>query len=308
MKSFEKKRKGMTKWLNESWGDKVFDIVCNLFLILFVVIVFYPVYFVLIASFTDPSYVNNGTLLLYPKEPSLAGYIEVFRDKRILVGYANTIFYTVCGTALGVMVTMMAGFALSRKDLPGSSVIMKLFVFTMYFGGGMIPMYLVIKNLGMLNNRLTLIILGSVSVYNIIVVRSFMQSSIPEDLSDAAEIDGCGCGRFFFQIVLPLSKAVMAVIALYIAVGHWNSYFNAMMYMSDDKKYPLQVYLREILLLTSAAAGASDLDPEVLSEMQSLVEVIRYSVIVVSTLPILCVYPFIQKYFVKGVMIGSVKG
>lgn len=294
--------------MRRTWNDRIFDFLCNLFLILFVIIVFYPLYFVLVASFSDPSYVNSGKLLLYPKGATLAGYIEVFRDKRILTGYANTIFYTVFGTLFGVSVIMMAGFGFSRKDVPGSRILMKLFVFTMFFGGGMIPGYMVVRDLGLLNNRLALIILGSVSVYNIIVVRSFLLSNIPEELTDAATIDGCGIGRFFFWIVLPLSKAIIAVMVMYIAVGHWNSYFSAMMYMSDSSKYPLQMFLREILLATSTAAGESDLDPEVLKEMQSLVQVIRYSVIVVSTAPIICVYPFLQKYFMKGVMVGSIKG
>ena len=220
----------------------------------------------------------------------------------------NTIIYTVGGTLLGTIVVLLAGYAFSRKDLVGGPTVMKLFVFTMYFGGGTIPLYLVIQKLNLLDTRFLMIVLGSVSVYNIIVVRSFMVSNIPDELHDAAIIDGCGNGKFFFQIVLPLSKAVAAVMVLYIAVGYWNSYFNAMMYMTDSSKHPLQVYLRDVLVMSSSLAGNLDLDPEEQMRMEQLTMMIKYAIIVVSTAPILCVYPFVQKYFVKGVMIGSVKG
>jgi len=295
--------------MKKAWDDRLFDIIANALLIILVVIVAYPVYFVLVASVTDPTYVNNGSILLYPKGFTLLGYQKVFQDARIWIGYGNTLLYTICGTVLGVMATTMAGYALSRKDLPFSGIIMKLFVFTMYFSGGMIPFYLVMKRMGMLNSRIALIVLGSVSAYNIIVTRSFMASNIPEELLDAATIDGCGNGTFFFKIVLPLSKAIMAVMVMYIAVTHWNAYFNAMILLTDKNKYPLQLYLREILLTAAAASGnASELDPEAAIMLETMVQVIKYGVIVVSTLPIICVYPFVQKYFVKGVMIGSVKG
>lgn len=293
----------------QSWDDILFSVITNSLLILFVIIVAYPIYFVLVASVTDPQYVNNGTILLFPRGFTLLGYKRVFSDMRIWIGYGNTILYTVCGTSLGVMAVIMAGYALSRKDLFGRSVIMRLFVFTMYFSGGMIPFYLVVKGMGMVNSRLLLVILGSVSAYNIIIVRSFMESSIPEELREAATIDGCGNGIFFFKIVMPLSKAVAAVMTLFIAVTYWNAYFNAMIFLTDSAKYPLQLYLREILLTAStAAASATELDPVAALKLETMVQVIKYGVIVVSTVPIICVYPFIQKYFVKGVMIGSVKG
>ena len=303
-------KKRNTHKMKQSWDDIIFSEACNLLLIVFVLVVFYPLWFVVMASVSDPTFVNRGDFLVYPKGFNLMGYEEVFRTESIWIGYGNTILYTVCGTILGTAVTVLAGYALSRKDLPGRGLLMKIFVFTMYFSGGMIPFYLVVKSLGMVNNRMTLIILGSVSAYNMIVVRSFMESNIPDELMDAATIDGCGNGRFFSTIVVPLSKAVIAVIVLYIAVSHWNSYFNAMIFMTDTNKYPLQLYLRE-LLLTSSSLGddmSQYMDPEALEAMQSLVEVLKYAVIVVATAPIICVYPFIQKYFVKGVMIGSVKG
>ena len=300
-----KKRKSM---IRDSFGDRVFNVVCGAFVLLLILVVAYPLWFVLMASFSDPTYVNNGTILIIPRGFQLDGYKMVFENSRLWITYGNTILYTVLGTALGTMVTVFAGYAFSRKDLVGGSTLMKLFVFTMYFGGGLIPTYLVIDKLGLVNTRALMVILGSVSVYNIIIVRSFMVSNISDDLFDAAKIDGCGNGRFFFQIVMPLSKAVIAIMVLYIAVGHWNSYFNGMMYLSDAKLQPLQVYLREILVLGSSMAANEELDPELQDLMMQMTAIIKYAFIVISTVPILCVYPFIQKYFVKGMMIGSIKG
>lgn len=294
--------------MKRSWDDRLYDWICNILLILFIVIVAYPLWFVVMASVSDPIYVNNGTFLLYPKGFMLDGYKLVFGDMKVWTGYLNTIIYAVFGTVFGLFVTILAGYALSRKDLVGRSVILKLMVFTMFFNGGTIPLYLVIQKLGLLDTRMLIIMLGSVTVYNIIIVRSFMESSIPDELLEAAKIDGCGNGRFFVQIVLPLSKAVVAVIALYVAVAHWNSYFNSMMYLTDGSKHPLQLYLREILVLSSSLANGADVDTELQQKMEQLTMIIKYAAIVVSTAPILCVYPFVQKYFVKGVMIGSVKG
>lgn len=292
-----------------SKDDLIYLVITRTFLIAFMIIVMYPLYFVVVASFSDPTYVNSGDLLLWPKGFTLLGYRRVFTDDRILTGYMNTIIYTVAGTFLGVCCTMLAAYSLSRKDLPGRRIIMLLFIFTMYFSGGMIPYYLVVKGLGLVNSRLFMILAGSVSVYNIIIARSFLESNIPDELHDAASIDGCGNGRFFAQIVIPLSKAVIAVIALYLAVSYWNSYFNAMIFLTDSNKYPLQLFLRQILLTVSQSTSVdSSLDPESLIQMEKMGQVIKYGVIVVSTAPIICVYPFIQKYFVKGVMIGSVKG
>lgn len=295
---------------SRSWDDILYTWITRIFLVIMVAVTLYPVYFVVVASFSDPVYVNNGTFLIFPKGFTLKGYTEVFKDERIWTGYANTILYTVGGTVFGTIVTLLAGYALSRKDLPGRSIIMKLMVFTMYFSGGMIPFYLVVKGLGLLDTRISMIILGSLSVYNIIVVRSFMSSSIPDELFDAATIDGCGNGRFFMQIVVPLSKAVIAVIVLYIAVSKWNSYFNAMLFLSDSDKYPLQIFLRQILLAGEAMVNNTETmqDMQAAAELRNMAMVVKYSVIVVATAPIICVYPFIQKYFVKGVMIGSVKG
>lgn len=304
--------KACTK-MKTTWNDRIFDLICNLFLGAFIVVVFYPLYFVVVASFTEPFFVNSGEVLLYPKEFTITGYEQVFKNKDIWTGYANTILYTVCGTIFGTIVTVMAGYALSRKILLGKSFIMKLLLFTMYFSGGTIPLYLIVRGLGLLDTRFILVILGSVSVYNIIVVRSFMISNIPDELFEAATIDGCGQGTFFVKVVVPLSKAVISVIVLYVAVSHWNAYFHAMIFLTDRNKYPLQMHLREILLLASASttmdeAERASMTAEELMELETFAQIIKYSVIVVSTIPIICVYPFIQKYFVKGVMIGSVKG
>ena len=298
----------MRKRYKLSKDDLIFEIVTKAFLVIFVVIVFYPLYFVLIASVTDPVYVNSGDFLLYPKGFTLMGYERIAQVDRIITGYGNTIMYTLCGTILGVSVTMLAAYALSRKDLPGSRTIMLLFIFTMYFQGGMIPFYFVVKGLNLVNTRLFMILSGSVSVYNIIIARSFLASNISEELRDAARIDGCGNATFFIKIVVPLSKAVTAVIALYLAVSYWNTYFNAMIFLTDEKKYPLQLFLREILLATQTASSSLGMDPSAAMQMEQMGQVIKYGVIVVTALPVICIYPFIQKYFVKGVMIGSIKG
>ena len=309
----EMKNMAMTgrKKKRRTWDDRIYDFVCNFLLAALVVIIFYPLYFVLVASFTAPEAVNSGRLLLYPVKFTLDGYRMVFRDPEVWIGYMNTILYTVAGTLLGTSIVLMGGYALSRKDLVGRGIIMKLLVFTMYFSGGLIPGFLVVRDLNLINTRAIIIILGSVSVYNMIVVRSFMQSNIPEELFDAATIDGCGNGNFFVRVVLPLSKAVIAVMVLYIAVGYWNSYFTAMIYLTDTAKYPLQLYLRKVLLESSQSAMDKTMlgaDMEEVLRLQKMAMVIKYSFIVVATAPILCVYPFVQKYFVKGVMIGSVKG
>ena len=218
--------------------------------------------------------------------------------------------YTVSSTVLGVIVTVLCAYPLSRKDLKGRNTIMFLVTFTMLFSGGIIPNYLLIRSLHLINSRLSLILPGLINAYNIIIARTFFQSSIPDSLLEAAEIDGCGNMRFFCTIVLPLSKAILAVLALYFAVANWNAWFNAYIYLSEPKKYPLQLVLKEILLANSMAAGGdtvggADGDK---AKMDALSEVIKYASIMVSCLPIWCAYPFVQKYFVKGVMIGSIKG
>ncbi len=298
----------MRKKMKMGTGDRIFYVVTRVLLAAFLVIVLYPIYFVVIASFSDSAYVNSGEFLFYPKGFTLLGYSQIFKTTRIWISYMNTLIYVVFGTMLGLAASVLAGYSLSQKKLLGRNVIMGLLVFTMYFGGGLIPTYLVIKGIHLTNTRLLLVIMGSISVYNIILIRSFFAGTLPQELQDAAFIDGCGNGQYFFRIALPLSKAILSVIGLYIAVAHWNSYFNALIYVTDRAKQPLQLYLREVLLMAQSTSDLMESDPQAAALLNRMVEVIKYGIIVVSTVPIICVYPFLQKYFVKGVMIGSVKG
>ena len=231
----------------------------------------------------------------------------MFRNRRVLLGFGNTLTYTLLGTLINVCVCMMCAYPLSRRDLPCRNVFMLIFAFTMYFGGGMIPNYLLMRNLGMLDTLWVMILPGALSVYNMILARTFMQTSIPGELLEAATLDGCSDLRYFLQIVLPLSKAIIAVVAMYSAVAHWNTYFNAMLYLDSMEKMPLQIILREILLANQFDASMM-VDPELQEARADLADVLKYALIMISTVPILLVYPFIQKYFVQGMMIGSVKG
>lgn len=294
--------------IKEPTFDRVYFAITKVLLIALLVIILYPLWFVLMASMSDAQYVNNGTLLFYPRGFTALGYQRTILNEKVWIGYGNTILYTVGGTLIGTFCTVLAGYSLSRSDLPGGGIIMKLYVFTMYFGGGMVPFYIVVRNLGLLDTRFLMIIVSCISVYNIILVRSYFVTSLPKELYEAASIDGCGNGRFLFQIVIPLSKAIIAVIALYVAVSYWNSYFYALIFLTDYHKYPLQIFLREILLTANQNTADTATDPSAAQMLAQMSSVIKYSVIVVSTVPIICVYPFIQKYFVQGVMIGSVKG
>ena len=289
-----------------SFGDKMVNIVFYAILTLLVIICFYPVWYAFLASFSDATYINSGALILVPRGIQFSAYEYAFAQPRLWSGYANTILFTVCGRFFGLAVSLPCGYALSRKDLPFRRTIMAVFAFTMYFGGGLIPTYIVCSKLHLVNTRWILIILGSVSVYNIILIRTFCGSTIPNELREAAVVDGCSNSRFFFAFVLPLSKAIIAVVALYIAVSHWNNYYNALVYTTDTSLHPLQLYLRQLLLITMGTDSVSD--PDALKEIQDMILTIRYAVIVISTLPIMCLYPFLQKYFVQGVMIGSLKG
>ncbi|MDR3120997.1 MAG: carbohydrate ABC transporter permease [Clostridiales bacterium] len=287
--------------------DKTVLIIFNILLVFAAVVVIYPLYFVLIASVSSPDAVNSGRALFLPSETTLVGYKYIFRDWRIWIGYRNTILYTVCGTALGLLLTVMGGYSLSRRDLPGRKIITTIFIITMYFGGGLIPTYLVIQNLHLINTPYVLMILGSFSTFSLIVTRTFFSSKIPYELLEAASIDGCGNARFFVSIVLPLSKEILSVIALQYAVGHWNSFFNALIYVNDVQFYPLQLFLRDMLI--SAQSGAADaLNYDAMLELKQVADTMKYGIIIVSSLPVLILYPFLQKYFVHGIMIGSLKG
>jgi putative aldouronate transport system permease protein len=284
-------------------------VVVTVSLFAFIVVV-YPMYFILIASISNSTLVNTGQVLLYPRDISFYGFKQVFQDSRVWTGYRNTLIYTLAGTLLNLLVTIPASYALAVKTFKPRKIIMPLFVFTMFFGGGMIPTYMVVKSLHLVNTPFTLIVLGAVSVYNVIVTRTFMQSSIPYEFYEAAVLDGCSHFRYFLKIVVPLSKAVISVMLLYYAVGHWNEYFNALLYISSDSLKPLQIVLRTILLLNEAFKGGIGTSSATGygGDMLQYLDQIKFALIIVSTLPILCLYPFIQKYFVKGVMIGAIKG
>lgn len=297
----------MRKSNRQSAFDIGFDVVSTLLLIVALLIVLYPLYFVLIASISDANSISLGKVILLPKNIDFVGYRRILQDNRIMNGYVNSILYTVASTVIGTITTILAGYSFSRTDLVGRKVLMMVYVFTMYFSGGLIPTYLVVKDVGLLGSPWAVILMGAISVYNIIIARSFFSSSIPVDLYEAAQLDGCSNGRFFISIVVPLSKSIIAVIALYYAVAQWNGYFNALIYLSKQNQYPLQMVLREILL-SSQSVQADVTDVDAIQEMQRIAATIKYGVIVVASLPMLMLYPFIQKYFVKGVMIGSVKG
>lgn len=293
--------------IQETRGDKIFLTLIYVFLTMAALIVLLPLMYVVSASFSSPSAVANGDVLLWPVEPTLMGYKAVFRDQRIMTGFLNSLCYLIFGTALNLAMTMMAAFPLSRREFYGRKVVTAIFVFTMYFSGGLVPSYLLIKNLGLLDTRLALIIPVAMSVWNVIIARTYLQTTIPDALFEAATLDGCGEIKFFLRIVIPLSKPILAVLALYYGVGHWNSYFNAMMYLKSPELYPLQLILRDILLLGNIDPTTIT-DAAALEQMQGLSNLLKYSVIVVASVPMMCIYPFVQKYFVKGVMIGSLKG
>lgn len=288
--------------------DMALDTLITVFAIVALVVSIYPLYFVLIASFSDPGMIAAGKVILIPKGFTSSAYQFILREKNIWIGYRNTIFYTIGSMLVGLVITIPAGYALSRKDFVGRKLLMMLLTFTMFFNGGLIPTYITVSNLGLQNTRFILIVLGSVSVFNIIVTRTFFAGNIPDELFEAASIDGCGNFRFFFSIVIPLSKTIIAVIALYVAVWQWNSYFNALIYATNRELLPLQLVIRELLIQGQSLASTDDLDAESIRYLMEISQLIKYGVIVVSTLPIICVYPFLQKYFEKGVMIGSVKG
>ncbi|WP_059049531.1 carbohydrate ABC transporter permease [Paenibacillus senegalimassiliensis] len=286
-------------------SDRVMDILLYTFAVLFLIVLIYPLYFIVIASFSDPSAVAGGQVWVLPKGFTLDGYKELFKHENIWIGYRNTILYTVVGTAIGLFVNISAAYALSRKDLVGRKFLSLFFIFTMFFSGGLIPTFLTIRDFHMYDTFLVMVLPFSVIVYDIIVARTFFQSSIPEDLWEAAQLDGCGNLRYFAQIVLPLSKAIIAVLGLWIAVGYWNSYFNALIYLKNSDLHPLQLILRNILITNQMQSGMGT--GEAAQIALRMANLMRYSVIIIATVPIMCVYPFVQKYFNQGVMIGAVK-
>ena len=296
-------------------ADRAFVIVNSALLVLVFAITLYPLLFVISASFSDPTAVASGRMILLPVKPSLKAYTFVLRYKDIWVGYGNTIFYTVMGTAVNLAVTIPCAYALSRRDCPFRGIIMTLFMITMYFSGGLIPGYLNMRSLGLLNSRWALVIGGAISTYNMIIARTFFSNTIPWELHEAAFLDGCSDFKLLTKIIIPLSSPIIVVLMLYYGVAHWNSYFSALVYITDRSKYPLQVFLREILTI-GKMAEASVASGEVMSAEQAsallkqvdTANMIKYAVIVLASAPMMVIYPWLQKYFAKGVMIGSVKG
>jgi len=290
-----------------SFEDKIFTIINYLCLTFVLIIVGYPLLYVLSASFTDPKAIEAGKIIILPIDFTLAGYKNVFNNKDILLGYKNSIFYTVVGTFLNIFVTLITGYALSFKDFFGKKFIMIFFLITMFFGGGLIPTYLVIKNLGLINTRWALILPTIFSLYNVFITMRFFENTIPDSLYDAAVMDGCGDIKFLFTIIIPLSKAIIAVNAVFYGVGHWNQYFAALIYINDKELYPLQIFLRQVLVLGDSNILSSNLNAEELIKLKEKAALVKYSLIIISSLPVFLIYPFVQKYFVKGVMIGSNK-
>ncbi|MDY3285466.1 MAG: carbohydrate ABC transporter permease [Eubacteriales bacterium] len=296
----------MRKKIRVSAADRVFIAVNYTFLSAILLCVAYPLIIIVSNSFSDPQAVISGQVWLWPVDANIRGYQAVFQNRNVLTGYANTILYTVCGTALAVFLTILAAYPLSRKDFYGRGLFMGLFTFTMLFSGGLIPSYIINRNLGFVDSRLSLIVLGSLSVYNVIITRTFFKSAVPDELLEAAQIDGCDDFTFIAKMVLPLSTTIIAVLVLFYAVGYWNSYYTAIIYIRSPEKFPLQIILRNILILSQTADMMGDVQAQM--QFQGMQDLIKYALIVVASAPILALYPFVQKYFVKGVMIGSLKG
>lgn len=286
--------------------DLIFDIVNFIVMGLAFLIVAYPLYFVVIASVSDPNLVNSGQVVLYPRGISWDGYQRIFSLPKVWLGYRNTLLYTVVGTAISVCLTITGGYALSRHSLPGRNAFMGLFTFTMFFNGGMIPTYLIVRQMNMLDTIWAMTLPGAVSIWNLIIARTFFKENISDELVEAGELDGCNQLQFFAKIALPLTKALVAIMILYYMVGYWNAYFNGIIYLKSQSKYPLQLILRDILIADSNPEMVADISDRIAK--QKMAELLKYGVIVISTLPLIAAYPFVQKFFIKGVMIGSLKG
>ena len=282
-----------------SVGDRIFNLVNAVIMIIICLVIVYPIYYVIIASITDPVIVNSGRPLFYPVKLYLNGYKTTLSYTPLWTAYGNTISYTVVGTLVSLFATIPAGYALSRKDLPGRRGLIFLFTFTMFFSGGIIPLYLTIRNLGIYNSIWAMVLPVAVSAYNLIVCRSFFEAGVPDELLEAARVEGANDFILF-------SSTIIAVMCLFYATAMWNQFFNALMYLQDDNKMPLQVVLRNLVLMNQANQMGSSGDAMVTK--QKLAEQLKYCIVVVSAAPLLVVYPFIQKYFAKGVTIGAVKG
>ncbi len=292
--------------IRETFGDRIFLFFVYLFLAIVLIVILYPLIYVVSASFSSPLAVSSGRVWLFPVDFSLRGYEVALSNPQIITGYANSIYYTFFGTLISVVFTVLAAYPLSRRSLFGGNLVMFLITFTLIFSGGLIPTYLVVKQLGMIDTRWALLIPQAIAPWQVIIARTFFQQSIPDDLVEAAELDGCNDLNFLWQVVIPLSKPIIAVLALMYAVSQWNSYFDALMYLKSASLQPLQLVLRSILILNTTASGS--MDAKTMVERQQLADLLKYSLIVVGSLPVLILYPFVQRYFVKGMLIGSIKG
>ena len=295
----------MNKKINQ---DKIVYAVNYLLLSLLLMVVLYPLIYIVSCSFSSGDALMSGKVRLLPVDITLDSYKAVFKYDSIWVGYLNSIVYTVAGTVISIVLTLLAAYPLSRDDFRGRKYFTGIFLFTMMFSGGLIPSYLLVKNLGLIDSMWAIILPGAVSAYNVIVARTYFKQTISKELLEAAEMDGCSDMKFFTRIVIPLSTPIIAVLCLWTAVALWNSYFNPMIYFNSEQRFPLQLVLRKILLLSQVNLNTSNVDPLVIQKNMYLSEMLKYGTIIISTLPLMIIYPFVQKYFVKGVMIGSVKG
>lgn len=287
-------------------GDRAFMVVVYVLLILFMAVIIIPVLFIIASSFSSPIAVSTGKVLFWPVDFSVEGYRRIFQVPTIVSGFRNTIVYTVVGTVINIAVTVLAAYPLSRQDIKGRNAFMGIFVFTMLFNGGMVPTYLVVNGLGMLDTIWAMVLPTAMSVYNMIICRTYFRENIPWELYECASIDGCRDSTFLVKVVIPLSKPILAVMVLLYAVGHWNGYFNALLYLRTPSKVPLQIILRDILIAGGSQININDVS-QVL-EQQYIKNLLQYSMIIVSTVPILMLYPLIQRYFIRGIMVGAIKG
>jgi putative aldouronate transport system permease protein len=291
--------------IKESKGDKLFLYCIYSILFIALIIVLYPLIYVLSSSFSSPAAVTSGRVFLWPVDISLKGYEKLLHTPQIMSGYANSLFYTTAGTLISVILTVMIAYPLSRKSFFGRNILMMLLTFTLLFTGGLIPTYMVVKEMGLINSRWALLIPNAIWVWQVIIARTFFQTSIPDELIDSSEIDGCSDIRFLSSVVIPLSKPIIAVLVLFYAVGQWNAYFDALIYLKSVKLFPLQLILRSIIINNNSSSATDALK---FVEKQQLSELLKYSLIVAASLPVLILYPFVQRYFVQGLLIGSVKG
>ena len=295
-----------------SRADRLFDRVNVAMLTVILVATLYPVYFVVIASVSSPTLVSAGHVYLWPEGFNVEGYSYILRDKRIMIGYRNSLIYAVGQTIVSLVLTIPAAYALSRRDMRWRGLIMFYFVFTLYFTGGIIPFYVVVLKLGLKDSVWSLMLPNAVNVFNLIVARTFFQSNIPDELLESAQLDGCTNTRFFVSIVLPVGQAIIAIVVLFNVVQNWNAFFHALLFINDQAKYPLQLVLRRMLILNQLLSGGGEgleaLSPEEIQRRQVLADLLRYGTIVVAIAPLMILYPFIQRHFVKGIMVGSIKG